>query len=302
VVAENGVRGRGRSVGVEKFRYDGKRVLVVGGASGMGAATAVVVRDLGAEVVVMDHAEVTLDGVRAIHVDLRERESIDTALDTCGGPIHALFCCAGVADGTPGIERINFIGHRHLVERAVGEGLMPAGSAVAMISSAAGLGWEGELDLLRDYLDTPDFDAAVAWIAAHPEKADYRWSKQAMNAYVARQAYPFLKKGVRINAVLPGPTDTPLAQANKELWLGFGADYRADVGIAAATPEDQAYPLAFLCSEAAIYMTGQTIVVDAGYVASGLTGSYPAATPAVGFLLGRLGEIVLGGSFVPPAT
>ena len=56
-------------MGVEAYRFDGKRALVVGGASGMGAATAVVVRDLGAEVVVMDHVEVTTPGVKSITVE-----------------------------------------------------------------------------------------------------------------------------------------------------------------------------------------------------------------------------------------
>src|SRR3954469_4677342 len=97
------------------FRYDGKRVLVVGGASGMGAGVAELVQDAGAEVVVMDFAEVTLAGAKAIHVNLGERASIDAAVERCGGPVHALFSCAGVADGTPGIEKINFIGHRHLI-------------------------------------------------------------------------------------------------------------------------------------------------------------------------------------------
>src|SRR5918998_79531 len=97
----------------DAFRYDGKRAVVVGGATGMGAATAELVQSLGAEVVVMDFAEVTLPGVKAIKLDLREKASIDAALDECGGPIHALFSCAGVADETPGIERINFLGHRH---------------------------------------------------------------------------------------------------------------------------------------------------------------------------------------------
>ena len=46
----------------DAFRYDGKRVLVVGGATGMGAAAAELVLDAGAEVVVMDFAEITLDG------------------------------------------------------------------------------------------------------------------------------------------------------------------------------------------------------------------------------------------------
>ena len=48
------------------FRYDGKRALVVGGASGMGAAVAELVQHAGAEVVVMDFAEVKLAGVKAI--------------------------------------------------------------------------------------------------------------------------------------------------------------------------------------------------------------------------------------------
>jgi NAD(P)-dependent dehydrogenase (short-subunit alcohol dehydrogenase family) len=271
----------------DSFRFDGKRALVVGGATGMGAATAALVQDLGAEVVVMDYAEVTLPGVKAITLDLRDKASIDAALDECGGPVHALFSCAGAADGTPGIEKINFIGHRHLIDRALAADLLPRGSAIAMISSAAGLGWEGNLDLLKEYLDTPDFDSAAAWIEAHPDKADYMWSKQAINAYVARQAYPLLKRGVRINAILPGPTDTPLAQANAELWLGFGSDYRGDTGIEASTPEEQAGPLVFLCSEAAAYLNGVTVVTDAGYVSSGITGSYPAASPVVDFLMGR---------------
>jgi len=271
----------------DSFRFDGKRALVVGGATGMGAAAAALVQDLGAEVVVMDYAEVALPGVKAISLDLRDKGSIDAALDECGGPVHALFSCAGAADGTPGIEKINFIGHRHLIDQALAADLLPRGSAIAMISSAAGLGWEGNLDLLKEYLDTPDFDSAAAWIEAHPDKADYMWSKQAINAYVARQAYPLLKRGVRINAILPGPTDTPLAQANAELWLGFGSDYRGDTGIEASTPEEQAGPLVFLCSEAAAYLNGVTIVTDAGYVSSGVTGSYPAATPVVDFLMGR---------------
>lgn len=271
----------------QAFRYDGKRALVVGGATGMGAATAELLVDLGAEVVVMDSAEVALDGVTAIHLDLRDREGIDEAVDRCGGPIHALFACAGAADGTPGIEKINFIGHRHLIERAIGRGYLGRGAAIGMISSSAGLAWERNLDKVKDYLATPDFDSAVAWIAEHPGTADYMWSKQALCGYVALQAFPLLRRGIRINAILPGPTDTPLARAQADLWLGFGADYREAAGIEASRPDEQAGPLAFICSDAASYLNGVTIITDAGYVSSGVTGSFPDATPAVDFLYGR---------------
>jgi NAD(P)-dependent dehydrogenase (short-subunit alcohol dehydrogenase family) len=270
----------------DAFRYDGRRVVVVGGATGMGAATAQLALDAGAEVVVMDYAAVTTPGVTAIPVNLADRLSIDAAVDQCGGRVDALFACAGVADGTPGIERINFIGHRHLIDRMLAKDMLPRGSAIGFISSAAGLGWEANLPQLLELLATPDFDTAVRWVEEHG-KADYMSMKQAICAYVGHEAISLLRRGIRINAICPGPTDTPLAQANKETWLGFGTDYRAETGVEPSTPLEQAYPLVFLCSRAATAVTGITVVSDAGYMSSGVTGSFPAATPVANFLLNR---------------
>ncbi len=274
----------------DAFSYNGKRAVVVGGATGMGAAVAEVVKDAGAEVVVMDRAEVTLDGVKAISLDLADRASIDAAIDECGGPIHALFSCAGVADGTPGVEKINFIGHRYMIDRLLEKDLLPRGSAIGMISSAAGMGWEANLDAILEFLEIEDFDEASRWCHEH-ERVGYLPSKQQMGAYVASRALPMLKRGIRLNCIMPGPTNTPLAQANAEQWLGFGADYREEAGIEAATPLEQAYPLVFLCSDAAAGVTGITMMTDAGFYGSGVSGSWPAATEAVKFLRGDYGPL-----------
>lgn len=274
----------------DAFSYQGKRAAIVGGATGMGAAVAEVVKDAGAEVVVMDRAEVTLDGVKAIHLDLADKASIDRAVDECGGPVHALFSCAGVADGTPGIERINFVGHRYMIDRMLERDLLPRGSAIGMISSAAGLGWESNLDLILEFLDIDDFDAAAAWCHDR-NRATYMWSKQVINGYVAREALPLLERGIRINAILPGPTNTPLAQANADTWLSFGADFREVAGIEASTPLEQAYPLVFLCSDAAAGVNGITMVTDAGYVGAGVSRAFPSATEAVDFLRGKYGPL-----------
>ena len=272
----------------DAFTYRGKRVLVVGAATGMGAAAAELAKDAGAEVVAMDRADITLPGVKAIRVDLADKTSIDAAVAQCGGPVHALFSCAGVADGTPGIEKINFIGHRYMIDRLLAGGMLPRGSAIGFISSAGGLGWDTKdtLPQLLEFIAIEDFDEAVAWVRER-DKANYRWSKQAVNAYVAHEAYRLMKHGVRINAILPGPTDTPLAQANAAMWLGFGSDYRGELGIQASTPMEQAYPLVFLCSDAARAITGITLVSDAGYFSSGITGSFPAASGIANFLSGR---------------
>ncbi|HKP60690.1 MAG TPA: aldehyde dehydrogenase family protein [Polyangiales bacterium] len=278
----------------DPFGYRGKRALVVGGATGMGAGVAEVVRDAGAEVVVMDRAKITLTGVKTISLDLAEKGSIDTALKECGGRVDALFSCAGVADGTLGIERINFIGHRYMIDRMFALGMLPAGSAIGFISSAAGMGWEAQLPLLQEFLKIDDFDAATAWVKQR-NKADYMWSKQAICAYVAQMALPFLKRGVRINATLPGPTDTPLAQANKDRWLGFGADYRKEANVAVSTSIEQARPLVFLCSDAAAAISGVTVITDVGYTSSAIAESFPSAKMTINFLRGVAG----GGAAAP---
>src|SRR3954469_18225871 len=100
--------------GIEQlFRYDGKRALVVGAATGMGAAAAKGAAELGAEVVAMDVAPVDYDVAQSISVDLSDPASIDFAIDQLDGPVSAVFSAAGIADG-PKVMKINFIGHRHL--------------------------------------------------------------------------------------------------------------------------------------------------------------------------------------------
>jgi NAD(P)-dependent dehydrogenase (short-subunit alcohol dehydrogenase family) len=101
---------------------------------------------------------------------------------------------------------------------------------------------------------------------------------------VQSRALELLKQGIRVNAILPGPTDTPLARANEETWLGFGTDYRSDAGIEASRPDEQAGPLVFLCSDAASHVSGEILIVDAGFTGSGVTGAYETAAMAVEFM------------------
>ena len=144
----------------------------------------------------------------------------------------------------------------------------------------------GSASILPTVDGTTDFDGGVAWMQANPGNNHYMFSKQAMCYFVASRAYEFGKCGVRINAICPGPTDTPLARSNEDLWLSFGSDFRDEIGVGASTPEEQGDVMAFLGSHAARYLSGQTIIVDAGLDGAGLTDAYPAATPIVKFLHG----------------
>lgn len=275
--------------GIEQFRYDGKRVLVVGGATGMGAAAAQTAAALGAEVIVMDYAPVSYEAAREVRVDLSDRSSIDSAIDQVDGPIDAIFSAAGVADG-PKLMRVNFIGHRHLIDRVRADGKLSRGSAICFISSVAGMGWENDLPLLQEFLATPDYESADAWVAAHEPEGiiHYGFSKKAINAYVATQAFDLLKEGVRINAICPGPTDTPLARANADLWLTFAQDYRDATGCQVHTPEQMANTMVFLNSQAASGISGITLLVDNGHVMSSLTGAFPPGKPIMDLIMGRV--------------
>ena len=269
--------------------YKGKRVLVVGGATGMGAAAAQIAKDLGAHVTVMDFAPVDYDTDRVISLDLSDQDSIDRAVDELDGPVDSLFSAAGVADG-PKLMRVNFIGHRHLIERLFANDLLNRGSAICFISSVAGMGWENDLELVQDFLATPDYKAAHDWCQEREPQGivHYGFSKKAINGYVAWQGYHFLKKGVRINAVCPGPTDTPLARANRDLWLTFAQDYRDDTGSSVLTPEDIGKAMIMLNSAASASINGITLNVDNGHAMASITGSWAAGKPIMDLITGRV--------------
>lgn len=281
--------GEDEMTGIEQFRYDNKRVLVVGGATGMGAAAAKMAKELGAEVVVLDYAPVSYPVDQALTVDLRNPASIDSAIDEVGGTVNAIFSAAGVADG-PDLMRINFIGHRHLIERMLNDDRLSRGSAICFISSLAGLGWENDLPRIQEFLATPDYKSAEAWVAAHEAEGfiHYGFTKQVINAYVAIQSYPFMKKRVRINAICPGPTDTPLAQANADLWLTFAQDYRDSTGCKVHTPDEMASAMVFLNSDAARAISGVNLLVDNGHAMSSITGSFAPGKPILDLIMGKV--------------
>jgi len=259
-------------VGIDKFRFDGKQTVVVGGASGMGLAAAMLLEELGAKVAIADVKQPLAEVGTYVPLDLRDRSVIDAFVADLDAPVHALLSCAGVADGTPGLPQINFIGQRHLVEGMLDRDVMPAGGAIGMISSIGGMAWHKHLDVVGEFLDNTDFDAASAWMDAHPEHAHYAFTKQAMIAYCARRGAALVHRGIRINCIAPGPTMTPLMQTS-EGWLGFEEAFRTAMDHPGSEPEEQAYPLVFLVSDAASFISGTCLVADLGFTAGGTAGT-----------------------------
>ena len=259
--------------------YEGKRVVVVGGATGMGAAAAQKAATLGAHTIVLDIADVAYECGQYIHVNLSDQASVDAALEAIEGPVNALLACAGVADGTANLMLINFTSQRHLIEALIKNGKLGRGSSVSFISSAAGLGWMNKLEQVQDFLATPDWDTAAAWVDEHEGTDSYSFSKEAINGYVATQAFPFLQRGMRINSIMPGPTDTPLARANADVWLSFGANYREAADVPTMVPEQMGDTLLFLSSDAASAINGINLLVDQGHINASLVDAWDDPFP-----------------------
>src|SRR5688572_27200736 len=161
--------------------YAGRSVVVTGAASGMGQAAAQILLDLGAKVTALDIKSTSLAVDRAIEVDLRDPASIDSAAAQIDGPIDALLSCAGLP-GPPFSELdtmlVNFVGARHLAEQLVPK--MAEGSAIGAISSSAALGWQQQLPIILELVQTDGFDGAIKWLSANEETwswSGYVWSK-----------------------------------------------------------------------------------------------------------------------------
>lgn len=250
--------------------YENKHVVVSGCYSGMGEATARRLLDLGAEVHGLDYKDCTLDLASFNHVDLRDPASIDAAVqkigEKTGGKVDALFNCAGLPQIFPPVEvmKVNYIGARHLAERIVP--LMSEGGAIANVASTAGRGWPGRIPLCRELIDQPDYAGAAAWCEANmdPAAQGYSFSKEVMIVWTLLTSSQLIKRGIRINCTMPGPTQTPMMPA-------FEAGSSPAVVNAStqpigrrATAEEQAGPLVFLNSDQASYVNGVAFPVDGG--------------------------------------
>jgi NAD(P)-dependent dehydrogenase (short-subunit alcohol dehydrogenase family) len=259
------------------WRYDGRRAVVTGCASGIGAAVARQLTDLGAEVVGLDLKRPALQLKQFHELDLSDSASIERAVAAIDGPVDSLFNVAGVSSGIGDPERvvtINFLGTRHFTEALIPS--MPPGSAIANVSSLAASAYRANAVVTTELLDTATMAEGIEWCQRNPEPvADgggYRLSKEAVILYGMANVGVLGAKGIRINCTAPGVTDTPiLDQLRSAYGQQFLDSFRTPLG-RAADPDEQAGVLLFLNSSAASYITGQVIWVDGGSVAERVIG------------------------------
>jgi NAD(P)-dependent dehydrogenase (short-subunit alcohol dehydrogenase family) len=259
------------------FSFADKRVVVTGAASGMGRAAVTHLLADGAEVHAIDVMPIDLPVAETYRLDLRDPVAIDGVTARIAadlGPLDAVLNCAGLPHSSfapAEIFQVNFLGMRRLTE-----GLAPlvrSGGAIGSIASKAGINWPSLRPTIDEVLPLDD-DAARTWFASRPELHEeaYGFSKACVIVWTMVQATPYGRRGLRINCVSPGATDTPMMdhfrkrRTEEQLVRATGVIGRM------ARPEEPALALLFLASDAASYVSGVNLVVDAGALAGFVNG------------------------------
>jgi NAD(P)-dependent dehydrogenase (short-subunit alcohol dehydrogenase family) len=258
----------------ELWRYDGRRAVVTGCASGIGEHVVRQLAELGADVVGLDKRRPAFEISDFREVDLADPESIDHAVASIGGRIDALFNVAGVSSGVgdpPLVVTINFLGLRHVTEALLP--MMVEGSSIVSVSSLAAAAYREHLRSVAPLLNTATIQEGIDWCHSHPDEltgGGYQLSKEAIILYTMRSATPLGARGIRINCTGPGVTETPiLDQLRTAYGQGFLDDIPKPLGRVAG-PAEQASVLLFLNSRAASYISGQIVWVDGGNVGAAI--------------------------------
>jgi NAD(P)-dependent dehydrogenase (short-subunit alcohol dehydrogenase family) len=257
--------------------FTGKRYVVTGAASGIGHAVAEQLLAAGAEAISLDRNVPTAAVNRHIEVDLANPRSIDAALEQLDGDFDGLFNVAGIPGTAPPdlVLAVNSLAVRHLTG-AFFERLRPGGT-VTIVSSTAGFGWPQRLDTIRELLATDTFEEGSAWFKSHPQQGNaYNFSKEVTTVYTMSMGLAVAQRGFRINAVLPGPVETPILVDFEETMGKDSLDGLKALLGRHATPDDIAKALMFLASDAASWINGHALVVDGGITGAVASGVVPA--------------------------
>ena len=230
---------------------NGKRAVVTGGANGIGLATARALAAGGAQVAVFDRERPAEQLGEWVEVDVRRHETIDAAFAAIGAP-DIVVANAGIA------EEEDFLDHStERWDRILSINL--SGAFHTMQAAARAMKGRGGAIVLTASTNSYDGEARLA---------AYNASKAGLLGLVHTAANELGPYGIRVNAVCPGLIRTRLTErhfSSPEVLRDYFRHIPLGRG---GAPEEVANAAVFLASDLASYITGATLFVDGGQMAS----------------------------------
>lgn len=195
-----------------KKLLDGKTVVVTGCASGIGLETARLCKAWGATVLGVDRT-VTHQHVDELYkVDLSDPHMIRQLVQALPHGIHGIANVAGLPPTAPAelVLKVNLLGLK-----AFTLGMIPKladGASIVNLASLAGFDWPNRISSIHESEDL-DFDDVAEFVRTHDAGdaggRSYFFSKEALVAWTLQNRWTWRARGIRMNAVSPGPVDTP---------------------------------------------------------------------------------------------
>ena len=252
------------------FNYEGKNCVVTGASSGMGKATVEMLVDLGASVYALDLNECTVPGIKEFYkCNLANKNEIDEVFAKLPEKIDSFFGVAGLSGSKTDYMttfNCNYTANMYITLNYL-KTRMTKGDAIVFVSSTAGLNWKQfkkEQDKVVHANTWEEVEKIVEPLAkiAIPTFA-YMYSKRCLSQFACEQAIELGKLGIRVNNVMPGSTDTGMKDEFEKMAGGEEA-LLAETGTAhrLASPEEMAYPIVFLNSDMASFISGIDLCVD----------------------------------------
>jgi NAD(P)-dependent dehydrogenase (short-subunit alcohol dehydrogenase family) len=230
-------------------------VLITGGASGIGQATVEKQLAFGNAVVVVDRHPSPHPQATSYLADVTDQEAL-AGIASEVGPLTGLACAAGIWDVSGDTDAAHM--SMEVWDRTLAVNL--TGTMLTVRSFADNIADDGAIVTF----------GSVAALAGMPKRDAYTASKGAIAALTRAWAVDYSRRGIRVNCVCPGPTQTPMIDELLKASAEAGRLIEVPQQRVAAADEI-ADVVCFLLGQESSYVSGQSIAIDGGATA-GLAG------------------------------
>ena len=243
-----------------------KVILVTGCSSGIGRDTAKLIKHLGGDVVGVDIKKID-DYVDELYLaDMSDRRTIKALVNTLPSRIDGIANIAGLPPTAPAeqVLKVNLVGLKYFTELMISK--LNDNASIVNIASLAGFGWPESIDAIKAS-ENLDFDGVERFMdkynITNEDGRSYFFSKEALVVWTMKNRWTWRDRGIRINAVSPGPVETPIL-ADFVQTLGERAEEDMSVNDRPGKTEDISPVVCFLLSDMTHWFRGANLMLDGG--------------------------------------